>query len=171
MRPCIWSFCHFFRLASNKETSMPSQRARPRHVRHCEVIYDEMSLFKFSLNLFFVFTMIGKVTSSHLGDTRDTETGDPARLPGLWGLIKRKSKFMRRGKYYFVLGLLEQPGQDKNVLYCHDEPNGPFKEGSLLSTLPESPFASASTVSREGGHTFWSHWMAHKVIVCQFFLL
>ncbi len=75
-------------LASNKETSMPSQIARPRHFRHCEVMYEEMALYKFSLNLDFVFTAIGKVTSNHLVGTRETETGDPARQPGL---IKRKS--------------------------------------------------------------------------------
>ncbi len=41
---------------------------------------------------------------------RDTETGDPARLPaqvaGRWGLIKWKS--VRLGKQCFVLGWLEQ---------------------------------------------------------------
>ncbi len=28
----------------------------------------------------------------------------------------------------FVLGWLEQPGQDKNLLYRHDEPNEPTKD-------------------------------------------
>ncbi len=39
----------------------------------------------------------------------------------------------------------------KNVLYWHDEPNKPSKEGHLSYVLQESPFASVSTVSR--GHS------------------
>ncbi len=33
-------------------------------------------------------------------------------------------------KKYFVLGWPEQPKQDKNLLYRHDEPNEPTKEGA-----------------------------------------
>jgi hypothetical protein len=40
--------------------------------------------------------------------------------------------------------------QDKNVLYRHDEPNEPTKEGPASVVLHKSPFASVSTVSR--GH-------------------
>ncbi len=45
---------------------------------------------------------------------------------------------------------IEQSWQDKNLLYCYDEPNEPTKEGPLPYVLQESPFASVSTVSR--GH-------------------
>jgi hypothetical protein len=31
---------------------------------------------------------------------------------------------------YFVLGQLEQPRQDKNLLYWHDKHNEPTKEGN-----------------------------------------
>jgi hypothetical protein len=51
---------------------------------------------------------------------------------------------------YFLLGLLEQTRQDKNLLYPHDEPDKPIKEGPLSYVLLESPLASVSTVSR--GH-------------------
>ncbi len=53
-----------------------------------------------------------------------------------------------RKKKYFVLGRLEQPRQDKNLLYWNDEPNEPIKEGPLSFVLFESPFASVSTVRR-----------------------
>ena len=46
-------------------------------------------------------------------------------------------------KKYFVLGRLEQPKQNKNLLYRHDKPNEP-----LPFVLFESPFTSVSTVSR-----------------------
>jgi hypothetical protein len=62
-------------------------------------------------------------------------------------LIEKNSA--RRGKKYFVLGGLEQPRQDKNPLYRHEEPNEPTKEGPLSFVLFESPFASVSTVSRD----------------------
>jgi hypothetical protein len=48
-------------------------------------------------------------------------------------------------KKYFVLGLLEQPRQDKNLLYRLEEPNESIKEGPLSFELFESPFASVST--------------------------
>jgi hypothetical protein len=34
-----------------------------------------------------------------------------------------------RGKRYFVLGRLEQPRQNQNLLYWHDKPNKPTKKG------------------------------------------
>ncbi len=40
------------------------------------------------------------------------------------------------------------PRQDKTLLYQHDWPNEPTKEGPLSYVLFESPFASISTVSR-----------------------
>jgi hypothetical protein len=42
----------------------------------------------------------------------------------------------------------EQPRQDKNILYRHDEPKEPIREGPLSFVLHEIPFASVSTVSR-----------------------
>ncbi len=54
------------------------------------------------------------------------------------------------GKKYFVLGRQEQPRQDKNLLYWHDKPSKPSKEGPLLFVLFESPLPSVSSVSR--GH-------------------
>ncbi len=42
--------------------------------------------------------------------------------------------------------------QDKNVLYWHDEPNEPTKDGPALFVLHKSPFASVSTVVR--GHPY-----------------
>jgi hypothetical protein len=45
----------------------------------------------------------------------------------------------RRGKNYFAEGRLEQPRQEKNILYLHDKPNEPTKEGPLSFVLFESP--------------------------------
>ncbi len=78
----------------------------------------------------------------------DTETGDPARLccplcPGCWAtetLIKWKSLLW--GKEYFVLGFLVQK--------IYTTSSTKTKEGPLSYVLPESPFASVSTVSK--GH-------------------
>jgi hypothetical protein len=53
-------------------------------------------------------------------------------------------------KKYFVLGRLEQPRQNKNLLYLHYEPNEPTKEEPLSYVLLESPFASDSAVSSRG---------------------
>jgi hypothetical protein len=54
------------------------------------------------------------------------------------------------GEIYFLLDRLEQPGQNKNLLYWHDMPKESTKKGSLSFVLFESPFTSFSTVSR--GH-------------------
>jgi hypothetical protein len=51
---------------------------------------------------------------------------------------------------YFVLVRLEQLRQNEKLLHRHDKPNEPNKEGPLSFVLSESPFTSASTVSR--GH-------------------
>jgi hypothetical protein len=53
-------------------------------------------------------------------------------------------------KKYFVLDRLKQPRQNKNLLYWHDKPNDPTKEGSISFALFESPFTSVSHVRR--GH-------------------
>jgi hypothetical protein len=51
-------------------------------------------------------------------------------------------------KKCFVLGQLEQPRQDKILLYRNDKPKGTTKEGPLSFVLFESPFTSFSTVIR-----------------------
>ncbi len=56
---------------------------------------------------------------------------------------------------YFVLSRLEQPRQDKNLLYRHEEPNEPTKRISFICIL-ESLFASVSTVSRGHPSTLYS---------------
>jgi hypothetical protein len=43
---------------------------------------------------------------------------------------------------------LDQPRQNKNLLYRYGKPNEPTKEGSLSIVLFESPFTSVSAVSR-----------------------
>jgi hypothetical protein len=48
----------------------------------------------------------------------------------------------------FLLGLLEQPRQNKNLLYWHDKTNKQTKERPLSFVLTESPFTSVSTVTR-----------------------
>jgi hypothetical protein len=53
-------------------------------------------------------------------------------------------------KNSFLLGRLEQPRQNKNLLYWHDKPNQATKEGPLSFVLFEYPFTSVSTASR--GH-------------------
>jgi hypothetical protein len=63
-------------------------------------------------------------------------------------LEQRNWSNVRRGKNYFV-GLLEQPMQNKNILYQHDKANEPTKKGPLSFVFFESPFTSVSTVSRE----------------------
>jgi hypothetical protein len=52
-------------------------------------------------------------------------------------------------KILCTVGRIEQPRQDKNLLYRHEEPNEPNEEGPLLFVLFESPFAPVSTVSRD----------------------
>ncbi len=52
-------------------------------------------------------------------------------------------------KKQFVRGRLEQPRQDKNLLYRQEEPNEPTKEGPFSSILHESRIASVSEVSRD----------------------
>ncbi len=83
-----------------------------------------------------------------LRDRRPSKTTCPARFAGQWER-RNWNSVLRRGKYY-VLGRLEQPRQEKSLLYRHDKPNKSTKEGSLSFVLFESPFTSVSTASR--GH-------------------
>jgi hypothetical protein len=57
-----------------------------------------------------------------------------------------------RKNIYFVLGRLEQPRQNKNLLYRHDKPDELAKEGLFSFVHFEPPFTLVSTVSR-GHHT------------------
>ena len=57
---------------------------------------------------------------------------------------------MHEEEKYFVLGQLEQPRQNKNLLYWYDKPNEPTREGPLSFVLFESPFTSVSTLSQPG---------------------
>jgi hypothetical protein len=50
-------------------------------------------------------------------------------------------------KKYCVLGLPELSMENKNLMYRHNEPNKPTKEGTLSFVLFESPFTSVSTFS------------------------
>ncbi len=99
-------------------------------------------------------------TSCHLQDalsppTPETHTKRQVTQqycsPGLLGDGDKRIEIVYTvRKTYFVLGRLEQPRQDKNLLYPHDKPNEPTMEGSLSFLLFEFPFTSVSTVSR--GH-------------------
>jgi hypothetical protein len=107
---------------------------------------------------------MGKVTVYHRHTHK--KTGDPAWLPaqlgGRWRQMNWNS--VRRGKKYFVLGPLEQPRHDKNLMYRHDEPNEPTKEGPLSFVFFESPFASVLTVRR--GHLLPHHLSIYKLSPC-----
>ncbi len=59
-----------------------------------------------------------------------------------------KGTEIRWGKKYFVLGQLEQPRQNKNLLDWHDKPNEPAKTRPLLFVLYESPFTSSQQSAR-----------------------
>jgi len=82
---------------------------------------------------------------------KDTYTRRQATQPGcLPSLLSDGNRGMEivYGEKNFVLGRLEQPGQNKNILYRHDKPNEPTKEGTISFVLFDSPFTSVSTVSR-----------------------
>ncbi len=63
---------------------------------------------------------------------------------------KWSEKVYGEEKKYFVLGRLEQPRQDKNLLYQHDEPNEP-SEDSLSPHLPQ--------FQQSGGCTWCGWWI------------
>jgi hypothetical protein len=67
--------------------------------------------------------------------------------PACWVIRTFKElNYCKAGKTYFVLSRLEQPRQNKNLLYRHymPLPNEPTREGPLLSVLFEPPFPSVS---------------------------
>ncbi len=87
------------------------------------------------------------ITRDHiLRDTRPSTAAWPAR----WAMGTKELKLCMVRKKYFILGRLQQPRQNKSILYRHDKPNKPAKEGPLSFVLFESPFIPVSTVSR--GH-------------------
>ncbi len=89
----------------------------------------------------FVSSYVGKSCGGISGEYT-METGDPSRLPaqlaGRWK--QRHWNSVWWGKKYFVVGRLEQPMQNKNLLYRHDKPNKPTKEGPfhLYSLSPHA---------------------------------
>jgi hypothetical protein len=64
--------------------------------------------------------------------------------------VRRNEMMCGEENFLFVLGQLEKPRQNKNLLYQHGKSNEPTKEGPLSFVLFESPFTSVSKVSR--GH-------------------
>jgi hypothetical protein len=70
--------------------------------------------------------------------------------PACWAMGTINELVYDERNKYFVLGQLEQPRQDKKLLYQQDKPNEPIQEGPVSFVLVESQFTSVSTVSR--GH-------------------
>jgi hypothetical protein len=61
---------------------------------------------------------------------------------------KRNDIVYGKDKNIFAQGRLEQLRLNTNLLYRHDKPNAPTKEGTLSLVFFESPFISVSTVSK-----------------------
>jgi hypothetical protein len=81
-----------------------------------------------------------------------------------WAMVTKEVEKCTVRKKYFVLGQLEQPWQDKNLLYRHHEPNEPTKEeGPLSYVLLESPFASVSR--SEGATPIWCLCMVAPITI------
>jgi hypothetical protein len=80
------------------------------------------------------------------------ETGDPARLPAKLAGDRDKGIEIVYGEenFFFTGPTREATRQNKKLLYRHDKPNEPIKEGPLSFVLFESLFTSVSKVSR--GH-------------------
>ncbi len=117
-----------------------------KHTRsHIMIILGSFALTK---NLCLGLYLLLRVSSlwHALGRPKDTyyKTGDPARLPArlLGDGYKGSEIEYDEEKKYLVLCRLKQPRQNKNLLYRHDEPNKPTKEGPpfhLYSVSPHSP--------------------------------
>jgi hypothetical protein len=58
-----------------------------------------------------------------------------ATCPACWAMGTKELK-------YFVLGRLEQPRQNKNLLYRHDKLDEPTKKGPLSFVAPQLPLSS-----------------------------
>jgi hypothetical protein len=88
--------------------------------------------------------------AKHRHKLRDRRTNTTAcQVAVRWGQMKWNSVWW--GKSFFT-GLTWAAKQDKNLLYRHDMPNEPTKEGPLSLVLYESPFTPVSTVRK--GHPF-----------------
>jgi hypothetical protein len=72
---------------------------------------------------------------------RDRRPSTAASPPAAGPMGTRELKKCTMRKKYFVLGRLEQPRQNKNLLDLHDKPNEPTKERPLSYVLlePHSP--------------------------------
>ncbi len=85
-----------------------------------------------------------------------TETGDPAQLTaqlaGRWVQKTFEIVYGEENDILYWADYIEQPRQNKILLYRYDKPNEPSKKGRLLF---ESPFTSVLTVSR-GHHSLVS---------------
>ena len=83
-----------------------------------------------------VLLRVGAVPEAHtvLKDRRPSA----AACPACWAMWTKELKQCTVRKTYSVLGRLEQQGQNKNLLYRHDRPNKPTKEGPLSFILFES---------------------------------
>ncbi len=76
-------------------------------------------------------------------DRRAHSRPGTAACPACWSMGAKAFKKCT------VRNRLEQPRLIKNLLYRHDKPKEPTKEGSLSFVLFEFPFSSVSTVSRD----------------------
>jgi hypothetical protein len=63
-------------------------------------------------------------------------------LPSLLGDGDKEIKIVYGEDKHFVLGRLEQPRQNKNLLYRHDNPTDQSRKDPFKFVLFESPFAS-----------------------------
>ncbi len=99
-------------------------------------------------------------------------TSDPARLPAQLAKRWRKMNWnsVRWEKKYFLLGRLNQPSQDRKLLYMHDKLNEPpFICTLWVPHLPQfQPSAGATTLlySLSASSYFSSWWflMVHTAI-------
>jgi hypothetical protein len=78
---------------------------------------------------------------------RDRRHGTTA-CPAGWAMVTNKLNNVRCVKRNIcTLGRLEQPRQEKNLLYRHDEPNEPTKEGPLSYVLLESHLSQFNSLT------------------------
>jgi hypothetical protein len=89
-------------------------------------------------------------TQRHTLRDRRPITAALPTVPSLLGDGDKGIEIVSVREKYFVLGRLEQPRQNKNLLYWHDKRDEPTKKGPLSFVLFESPSTSVSTISR--GH-------------------
>jgi hypothetical protein len=72
-------------------------------------------------------------------DTQDRRPSTTA-CPGCWATVTNKVKKCAMRKIIFCIGLdIEQPRQDKNLWFRHDEPIEPTNPSQLYSMSPHLP--------------------------------